>query len=189
MKFLIAGLGNIGTDYQHTRHNIGFDVVDYWVEQLDGHFEPGRLADVSRLKFRGKQIVVIKPSTYMNLSGKAVTYWMQQEKIDMKRLLVVTDDLALPLGTIRLRTKGSAGGHNGLKDIIAQTGTEQFSRIKFGIGAEFPKGRQVDFVLSQWDESELTSVREGIELCKEMISSFIIKGAEQTMNDFNKSKK
>lgn len=185
MKYLIVGLGNIGEEYKHTRHNIGFDVLDAWAKKLDVGFEIGRLAYVAKTKFRSKQIVLIKPTTYMNLSGKALKHWMNAEKVPQENILVVTDDLALPLGKIRLKTKGSHAGHNGLKDIIAQLGNDQFSRIKFGIGNEFPKGRQVEFVLGKWSEKEEVDVNMGMDKSQEIIESFISIGAERTMNFFN----
>lgn len=185
MKFLIVGLGNIGEEYRHTRHNIGFDVLEKWAEKLEVEFDSDRLAFVAKAKFRGKQVVMIKPTTYMNLSGKAVKHWMNKENIPLARTLIITDDLALPLGTIRLKKKGSHAGHNGLKDIIARLGTDQFNRIKFGIGDDFPRGRQVEFVLGKWDSKEEIDVALGIDKCIAMIESFIQQGADRTMNEYN----
>lgn len=185
VKFLIVGLGNIGEEYRHTRHNIGFDVLEKWAEKLEVEFDSDRLAFVAKAKFRGKQVVMIKPTTYMNLSGKAVKHWMNKENIPLARTLIITDDLALPLGTIRLKKKGSHAGHNGLKDIIARLGTDQFNRIKFGIGDDFPRGRQVEFVLGKWDSKEEIDVALGIDKCIAMIESFIQQGADRTMNEYN----
>lgn len=185
VKFLIVGLGNIGEEYKHTRHNIGFDVIQKWAEKLEVKFDTGRLAFVAKAKFRGKQVIMIKPTTYMNLSGKAVKHWMSTEKIPLERVLVVTDDLALPLGKIRMKMKGSHAGHNGLKDIIAQLGTDQFNRIKFGIGDDFPRGRQVEFVLGKWKAEEEIDVDLGIDRSIKMIESFVQQGVERTMNGFN----
>lgn len=185
MKYLIVGLGNIGEEYQSTRHNIGFDVLDKFAGLYDAKFEVGRLAFVAKTKYRGKSLVLIKPTTYMNLSGKALKHWMSTEKVALHNVLVVADDLALPLGKIRLKTKGSHAGHNGLRDIISQLGTDQFSRIKFGIGNDFPRGRQVEFVLGKWSEQELIDLNEGVDRSIEIINSFIVQGAERTMNEFN----
>ena len=185
MKYLIVGLGNIGEEYQSTRHNIGFDVLDKFAGLNDAKFEVGRLAFMAKTKYRGKSLVLIKPTTYMNLSGKALKHWMSTEKVALHNVLVVADDLALPLGKIRLKTKGSHAGHNGLRDIISQLGTDQFSRIKFGIGNDFPRGRQVEFVLGKWSEQELIDLNEGVDRSIEIINSFIVQGAERTMNEFN----
>lgn len=185
VKYLIVGLGNIGAEYAHTRHNIGFDVLDRLASQLETSFDTGRLAFIAKGKIKGKQIVLIKPTTYMNLSGRAVKHWMSTEKIPIERVLVVTDDLALPLGKIRMKMKGSHAGHNGLKDIIAQLGTDQFNRIKFGIGDDFPRGRQVEFVLGKWKDEEQIDVDLGIDKSIKMIESFVQQGVERTMNEFN----
>lgn len=185
MKFLIVGLGNIGPDYKGTRHNIGFDVLDLWAQQHEGEWNTGRLAFVSRFKYRGKQIICIKPTTYMNLSGKAVKHWMKTEKIQLNNVLIVTDDLAIDLGKIRLKGKGSAGGHNGLKDIEAQLGTQKYDRLRYGVGASFPRGRQVEFVLGKWDDNELTEVEIQKERASKAIESWIVKGISGAMNEFN----
>lgn len=185
VKYLIVGLGNIGPDYVNTRHNIGFDVVDAWASKHGAEFESGRLAYVSKLRFRGKQVILIKPTTFMNLSGKAVKHWMSKEKIDPSHILVITDDLALPLGKIRLRAKGGHAGHNGLRDIIAQLGTELYARLKFGIGDNFPRGRQVDHVLGKWKGDEEADVAIGIEKACETIESFLSEGLERAMNKMN----
>ncbi|MBR9859245.1 aminoacyl-tRNA hydrolase [bacterium] len=185
MKFLIVGLGNIGPEYEHTRHNIGFDVLDAWAKKHEATFELGRHAYHCTISYKGRKAILIKPTTYMNLSGKAVKHWMSVEKIPLDRVLVITDDLALPLGKIRMRGKGSAGGHNGLKDIIVQLGTDQYSRIKFGIGDNFRPGRQVEYVLGKWNAEEEIDCNLAIDKSIEMIESFITQGLERTMNQFN----
>jgi PTH1 family peptidyl-tRNA hydrolase len=188
MKYLIVGLGNIGEEYAHTRHNIGFDVVDAFSEKHGAGFQPGRLADVAVAKLRGRTLVVIKPTTFMNLSGKAVRYWMDKEKITLDRLLVVVDDLALPLDTLRLRPGGADAGHNGLKSIQELLGTDQYARLRFGIGNDYPKGRQIDFVLGRWRAEESPVVTKKIDGAAEMIESFVSAGTEATMNRFNHKK-
>ena len=185
MKYLIVGLGNIGKEYELTRHNIGFLVADQLADKFDTHFTPDRYAEKAEFKYKGRTIHIIKPTTYMNLSGKAVSHWMNTEKIPIDNVLIVTDDIALPLGKIRMRTKGSAGGHNGLQNIIDVMGTDQFNRIKFGIGNDFPRGRQVEFVLGKWADNEIIDVESGISRSIEMIESFAIQGAQRTMNQFN----
>ncbi|TAH40969.1 MAG: aminoacyl-tRNA hydrolase [Bacteroidetes bacterium] len=191
-KFLIAGLGNIGEEYAFTRHNVGFLVADALAKSLQKDessaaklFRNDRLAMVNESKFKGKNLIIIKPTTYMNLSGKALNYWLQTEKIPLENLLVITDDLALPFGTLRLRKKGSDGGHNGLSDIITTLGTVDYARLRFGIGNEFSKGKQVDYVLGQWDEQEQKSLQELIDKCVSIAKSFISIGIERTMTDFN----
>ena len=185
MKFLIVGLGNIGEEYKNTRHNIGFDVLEQWVEQHEASWAVNRLAFVSKFKFRGKQIVCIKPTTYMNLSGKAVKHWMSAERIPVNNVLVVTDDLAIDLGKLRLRGKGSAGGHNGLKDIEAQLGSDKYDRIRFGVGADFPKGRQVEFVLGKWKADEEIEVAPQKDRACKAIEAWIVKGLQGAMNEFS----
>jgi len=185
MKFLVVGLGNIGPEYKNTRHNIGFKILDAFSEASNFSFDPDRLAYKGVARFKGRTLICIKPTTFMNLSGKAVNYWMQIEKIPLENVLVVTDDIAIPFGTLRLKTKGSDGGHNGLKDIQNTLGTNVYSRLRFGIGDEFKRGRQVDFVLSDWSEGELISLPERIEKSIEMIRSFVTIGAERTMSAFN----
>lgn len=185
MKYLIVGLGNIGAEYAHTRHNIGFDIVDAFANEKEEKFEVDRLAAVARIKYKGRTFVLIKPSTYMNLSGKAVKYWMQAEKIAIENLLVITDDIALDPGFLRMRIKGSHGGHNGLENIIESLGTVNFTRLRFGIGNDFSRGRQVDFVLSQWDTEEQKMLSERIAQAVEMIISFGTAGVSTTMNLFN----
>ncbi len=184
-KFLIVGLGNIGSEYKNTRHNIGFDVVDYLAKEEGVTFSEGRLADVAQLKIKGKPIVLIKPTTYMNLSGKAVNYWLQQEKISIENLLVIVDELALPLGKLRINPKGSDGGHNGLKNIQETLNTTNYNRLRFGIGNEFSKGKQVDFVLGKWTDEEQHLLQERIKLAADAIKSFTFIGLERTMNSFN----
>ncbi len=185
MKYLIACLGNIGAEYDETRHNIGFKIADRLQKDLEATFVTGRLAQVAEMRFKGKTLVVIKPTTYMNLSGKAVKYWLQQEKIPIENLLVVNDDIALPLGTLRLKKQGSDGGHNGLTDIIEKLGTNVFCRLRFGLGDDFPKGRQIDFVLGTWKPSEEPIVNEKADTAVEIIKSFVTQGADRTMNQFN----
>ena len=184
-KYLIIGLGNIGPDYKRTRHNIGFDVVDRWAQKQEAEFDSARLAFMAKTRFRGKQVILIKPTTFMNLSGKAVKHWMSKEKISRENILVVTDDLALPLAKIRLKAKGSHAGHNGLKDIIAQLGTDQFPRLRFGIGDDFPRGRQVEYVLGQWKQDEEIAVDLGIDQACDAIDAFLIDGMERAMNKVN----
>lgn len=184
-RFLIVGLGNIGSEYEHTRHNIGFDVVDYLAQEAKVPFSSDRLADVAQIKLKGKPIVLIKPSTYMNLSGKAVNYWLQQEKIDIENIIVIVDELALPLGKIRINPKGSDGGHNGLKSIQETLNTSNYNRLRFGIGNEFSKGKQADFVLGKWTTEEQKVVGERIKVAAEAIKSFAFIGLARTMNGFN----
>lgn len=186
MKFLIVGLGNIGTEYDSTRHNIGFDIADALAIKHNGTFSLDRHAHIARCKWKGKQLIIIKPTTYMNLSGKAVKYWMDKESIPLENLLVIMDELALPLGTLRMRGSGSAGGHNGLKNIelILQTGN--YPRLRYGIGNDFPKGRQVDYVLGRWTSEELPMVKEKILTSVEMIESFVAQGISKTMTLYNK---
>lgn len=187
-KFLIVGLGNVGAEYQHTRHNIGFDVVTAFVLKHNGSFTTQRLADIAEIKFKGKIFVCIKPSTYMNLSGKAFKYWMNKEKIMIENTLTVVDELALPLDTLRLRPGGNDGGHNGLKNIQEILNTAQYPKLRFGIGNNFPKGMQVDFVLSKWFPEEREIVWKKIEYCSEVIENFAIMGIERTMNIVNQTK-
>jgi PTH1 family peptidyl-tRNA hydrolase len=185
MKYLIAGLGNIGEEYKHTRHNIGFDVADAFVAKHGGVFRSDRLADVAECKWKGKVFVVIKPTTYMNLSGKAVKYWMDKGKVPLENLLVIMDELALPLNVLRLRPGGSDAGHNGLKSIQELLGTNQYPRLRFGIGNNFPKGRQVDYVLGKWTAQELPVVKQKIEKSVEIIEAIASIGIERTMNNYN----
>lgn len=184
-KFLIVGLGNIGDEYRHTRHNIGFDVVSAFVLKQGGFFKNDRLADVAEVKWKGKTFICIKPTTYMNLSGKAFKYWMDKEKIELANTLTIVDDLALPLERLRLRPSGTDAGHNGLKDIQLTLGTDQYPKLRFGIGNHFPKGRQVDFVLGKWQASEQLIVNQKIEKCIEIIELFAAIGIEKTMSQVN----
>ena len=186
MKYLIACLGNIGAEYDETRHNIGFKIADRLAKDLEGTFTTNRLAQTTELKYKGKTLVVIKPTTYMNLSGKAVKYWLTQEKIPIENLLVVNDDIALPLGTLRLRKQGADGGHNGLTDIIEKLGTNVFCRLRFGLGDDFARGHQIDFVLGKWKPSEEPIVDEKVDVAVEIIKSFVTQGPDRTMNLFNK---
>ena len=185
MKYLIACLGNIGAEYANTRHNIGFMVADHLAKDLGGTFTTSRLAMVSEMKHKGRQMIVIKPTTYMNLSGKAVKYWATQEKIPMENILVVCDDLALPVGTLRMRKKGSYGGHNGLKNIIESLGTSDFCRLRFGIGNDFAKGKQIDFVIGEWKQSEIDEIQPRLDVAVEFVKSFVAIGPDLTMNQFN----
>jgi PTH1 family peptidyl-tRNA hydrolase len=186
-KYLIVGLGNIGPDYEQTRHNIGFDVVEALVRKHGGSFTLERLAIQAEIRLKGKTLVCIKPTTFMNASGKSVKYWMDKERIPLERVLVVVDELALPLEKLRLRPGGSAAGHNGLKDIQAVLGTDQYARLRFGIGNDYPKGRQIDYVLGRWDGPELPLVEDKTGLAVEAIESFVLAGIEKTMNKVNNS--
>jgi len=187
MKFLIVGLGNLGMEYDATRHNIGFDVADSFVMKHGGKFNLDRHAYKAEVKWKGKTFVVIKPTTFMNLSGKAVRYWLDKEKIPVENMLVIVDDLALPLGTIRVRASGSDAGHNGLKNIQLLLLSDKYPRLRFGIGSEFAKGQQIDFVLGNWTPSELPVVKERIMKCMEVIECFAAQGINQTMTLYNKS--
>ncbi|MDT0648430.1 aminoacyl-tRNA hydrolase [Zunongwangia sp. F260] len=184
-KFLIAGLGNIGREYENTRHNIGFKIVDFLAAQEEVTFSTDRLGDIAQFKFKGRTFILLKPSTYMNLSGKAVNYWMTKEKILPENLLVVTDDLNLAFGTLRLKTKGSDGGHNGLKDIQNVLNTTNYNRFRFGISDEFSKGKQIDYVLGEWTEEEEKNLSERLKKSAELIKSFGTAGVSNTMNNFN----
>lgn len=184
-KFLIVGLGNIGEEYADTRHNIGFTILDALTKASNIVFTPNRLADTTEYKFKGRIFILVKPSTYMNLSGKAVNYWLQAEKISITNLLVITDDIALPLGTLRLRAKGSDGGHNGLKNITEVMNTSEYARLRFGIGNTFSKGKQSDYVLGEWSDEEKKILPERIELAIETIKSFGTIGVQRTMSLYN----
>jgi len=184
-KFLIVGLGNIGDKYTNTRHNIGFKILDYLADNEEVSFETLKLGDVASLKIKGRTLILLKPSTYMNLSGKALKYWLDKEKIPIENLLVVTDDLNLPFGTLRLKTKGSDGGHNGLKDIQDKLQTTKYNRLRFGISDSFSKGRQVDYVLGDWSDEENSKLKERFEMSSKMIKSFALAGVNNTMNEFN----
>ena len=184
-KFLIAGLGNIGEKYAHTRHNIGFDVLDALAEEREVSFETQKLGDLCRFKHKGRTFILLKPNTFMNLSGKAVAYWLKIEKIPLENLLVVTDDVNLPFGTLRMKAKGSAGGHNGLTNINEVLGSQAYARLRFGIGNDYPKGRQIEHVLGQWNETEQKDIPERMEKSAKAIVSFGMAGIQNTMNTFN----
>jgi PTH1 family peptidyl-tRNA hydrolase len=184
-KFLIVGLGNIGEKYANTRHNIGFKIVDEVAEEHNVVFETDTLGDVATFRFKGKTFILLKPSTFMNLSGKAVKFWMQKEKISVENLLVVTDDLNIDFGTLRIKAKGSDGGHNGLKDIQEKLGTNVYPRFRFGISGNFSKGRQVDYVLGEWNKEETSLLIERLPTSAKIITSFGTDGLANTMNTFN----
>ena len=185
MKYLIVGLGNIGDEYHETRHNIGFMVLDALAKASNIVFKDGRYGATAFLSIKGRQLILLKPSTYMNLSGNAVRYWMQQEKIPLENVLIVVDDLALPLGSLRLKGKGSDAGHNGLKHIASTLGTQNYARLRFGIGNNLPKGGQIDYVLGHFDEEEQKALPERIAIAEEIIKSFCLAGLNITMNQFN----
>ncbi|MDT0620853.1 aminoacyl-tRNA hydrolase [Croceitalea vernalis] len=184
-KFLVVGLGNIGAKYENTRHNIGFKVLDELSKSQEFTFEDAKLGAIASFKFKGKSILCLKPATYMNLSGKAVRYWMEKENIPLENVLIITDDINLSFGTIRLKTKGSDGGHNGLKDIQNTLQTATYNRFRFGVGADFGKGRQVDFVLGEWNGDEMQQMPERLKKATALILSFIFAGVKNTMNQFN----
>jgi len=186
MKYLIAGLGNVGVEYTNTRHNIGFAVADALVADLKGEFETQRLAQVAHVKYKGRILVVIKPTTYMNLSGKAIKYWLEKEKIPIENMLVILDDIALPTGSLRLKSQGGDAGHNGLTDIIDKLNTNVFPRLRVGIGNDFPRGLQVDYVLGQWSKTEVDLMNPRIEKAVEIVQSSVSLGISRTMNLFNK---
>lgn len=184
-KYLIIGLGNPGKEYEHTRHNIGFDVLDAFVRKHNAVFQPGRLADVAEVKWKGRSFICIKPMTYMNLSGRAVKYWLDKEKITIENSLTIVDDIALPLEKLRLRKSGSDAGHNGLKNIQLVLGTDVYPKLRFGIGNQYPKGMQVEFVLSNWLSEEIPLVKIKIEKSLEIIENFSVIGIDKTMNSIN----
>ncbi|MFI3305889.1 MAG: aminoacyl-tRNA hydrolase [Rikenellaceae bacterium] len=185
MKYLVVGLGNIGAEYRETRHNIGFKVLDALAESAGATFSTARYGDIAEIKHKGRSITLLKPSTYMNLSGKAVRYWMEALKLSVESVLVVSDDIALPFGTIRVRAKGSHGGHNGHRNIIELVGTDKYPRIKFGVGSSFAVGQQIDYVLGEWDEEERAALAERTEMVGKAILSFSTAGLSNTMNTFN----
>jgi PTH1 family peptidyl-tRNA hydrolase len=187
MKYLIVGLGNPGEKYAETRHNIGFKVVEAFVKEQGGSFSLGKQAEVAEVKYKGRTVILIKPTTYMNLSGKAVNYWMQAEKIPRENILVITDDLALPFGKLRMKGKGSDGGHNGLKDIQAILNSQEYARLRFGVGNDFHKGGQAEYVLGQWNNDERDSLIEFINKSIEIVQSFVSVGLPMTMTKFNKN--
>jgi PTH1 family peptidyl-tRNA hydrolase len=186
MQYLIVGLGNIGAEYQHTRHNIGFDVLDLLAQDAGVRFSDQRYGAVAEMKIKGQTLTLLKPSTYMNLSGNAVRYWMQQKKIPLEHVLVIVDDLALPFGSLRLRPDGSDAGHNGLKHIQETLGTTKYARLRFGIGNDFPKGRQIEYVLGGWSPEQLDTMPDRMEMAGKIIQSFCLSGIQRTMNDYNK---
>ncbi|MEJ7587475.1 MAG: aminoacyl-tRNA hydrolase [Ferruginibacter sp.] len=185
-KFLIVGLGNAGKEYANTRHNIGFDVIQAFVKKHDGELKVERLAYACKIKWRNKLLICICPTTYVNLSGQAFKYWLDKEKVSLENTLTIVDDLALPIDKLRLRASGTHAGHNGLKDIQQTIGTDNYPKLRFGIGNNYPKGMQADFVLSKWLSTELEIVQIKIQKCTEIIESFVINGIEQTMGNFNK---
>lgn len=184
-KFLIVGLGNIGVDYVQTRHNIGFLLLDFMSHELDFKFEDLRYGAVANHSIKGKKVIFLKPNTYMNLSGKAVKYWMEKENISFENVLIITDDLNLDFGNIRIKSKGSDGGHNGLKSLQSELQTVNYPRLRFGIGDKFSKGRQVDYVLGQWNEEERKFLPERLETSSKAVHSFVLSGINETMNQFN----
>lgn len=185
MKYLIVGLGNIGSEYAHTRHNIGFDTLDALAEASNAVFTTKRYGDVAEMRLKGHQLILLKPSTYMNLSGNAVRYWLNQENIPVEQLLVIVDDLALPFGTLRLKPKGSDGGHNGLKNIQEMIGTQQYARLRIGIGNEFGRGGQVDFVLGRFTPEDEKTKQERIAVAVDIVKTFCLAGIQTAMNQFN----
>ena len=184
-KFLIVGLGNIGDEYRETRHNIGFKMLDAFAEASNVAFEDKRYGFVGRCRVKNAEIVLLKPSTYMNLSGNAVRYWMNEEKIPLENLMVMVDDLNLPFGTIRIRKQGSAGGHNGLRHIEQVLCTPNYARVRFGIGNEYTRGTQINFVLGAWTEEEEKQLTDRLKVTNEIIPSFCLQGIERTMNQYN----
>ena len=185
MNFLIVGLGNIGVKYESTRHNIGFKALDFVAEQSSAFFTPERYGEISTFKYKGKNIYLLKPNTFMNLSGSAVRYWLTKLKIDIKNLLVITDDLNLEVGNLRMKKNGSDGGHNGLKNIQLTLSTNQYPRLRIGVGNNFPKGKQIDYVLGKWTEEEHTILDQKMEIIKDMVLSFCFAGIDNTMNKYN----
>lgn len=184
-KFLIVGLGNIGSEYANTRHNIGFKVLDYIANQEGISFQKVKLGEVAELKIKGRTLLLLKPNTFMNLSGKAVKYWLEKENIEKENMLVITDDLNLAFGTIRIKTKGSDGGHNGLKNIQLLLNSSEYPRFRFGISDAFKKGQQINYVLGEWDAEEKEKLKERLEISSEIVKSFALAGLNNTMNTFN----
>jgi PTH1 family peptidyl-tRNA hydrolase len=185
LKYLIVGLGNIGEEYQDTRHNIGFTILDALAKASNIFFSPDRLASKAEYRFKGRTLVLIKPTTFMNLSGKAVNYWMQAEKTALENVLILTDDLALPFGALRMKPSGSDGGHNGLKSIQETLMTSEYARLRFGVGNDYPKGKQVDYVLGKWEKEQLPELEKRVALAVEMIKGFATIGLQRTMNEYN----
>lgn len=184
-KFLIVGLGNIGSEYANTRHNIGFKVVDFLAKEAEVCFQAMKLGDLAEVKIKGRTLLLLKPNTYMNLSGKSVAYWLEKEKIPKENLLIITDDLNLSFGTLRIKPKGSDGGHNGLKSIQSSLNDSNYARFRLGISDSFKKGQQVDYVLGQWSEEELIQLPERLKTASEAVKSFALAGLANTMNTFN----
>lgn len=184
-KFLIVGLGNIGSEYVNTRHNIGFKIVDFLAKTEGSTFSTVKLGEIAEIKVKGKSLLLLKPNTFMNLSGKAVKYWLEKENVPIENLLVITDDLNLAFGTIRIKPKGSDGGHNGLKNIQLLLNTSEYPRFRFGISDSFKKGQQVNYVLGEWDEEEKEKLKERLEISSEIIKSFALSGLANTMNTYN----
>ncbi|MCF0186849.1 MAG: aminoacyl-tRNA hydrolase [Bacteroidaceae bacterium] len=185
MKYLIVGLGNIGSEYRDTRHNIGFMMADALAKATSATFSTQRYGDVAQTRVKNKQLIILKPSTYMNLSGEAVRYWVQKENIEIENILVLVDDIAIPFGTIRIKGKGSDGGHNGLKNITALLNTQDFARLRFGVGSDFPKGAQIDYVLSNFTDEQYNAMPERLEKVVEAVKSFCLSGLPFTMTHFN----
>lgn len=184
-KFLIVGLGNIGSEYVNTRHNIGFKVLDYFANQENISFQTQKLGEVAEFKIKGRTAILLKPNTYMNLSGKAVKYWMEKENIEKENLLIITDDLNLSFGSIRIKAKGSDGGHNGLKNIQLLLNSTEYPRFRFGISDAFKKGKQIDYVLGEWSAEEKEALQERLSISSEIIKSFALAGLNNTMNLYN----
>lgn len=184
-KFLVVGLGNIGEEYVETRHNIGFKILDSLSVEEDFSFETAKLGDVGTFRVKGRSVLCLKPSTYMNRSGKAVKYWMEKENIPLENVLIITDDINLSFGTIRLKTKGSDGGHNGLKDVQQYLLTTNYNRLRFGVGSDFGKGKQIDYVLGEWNQEEKEALTERFARVNALIRSFVLSGVNRTMNEYN----
>lgn len=189
MKYIVAGLGNVGEEYEGTRHNTGFMVVDRLAKSAEARWELSRHAYRTEIKLKGRTIILLKPTTYMNLSGKAIKYWMMQERVELSRLLVVVDDIALPLGELRMKKQGSGGGHNGLKNIEEMIGSNAYCRLRVGVGNDFARGRQIDYVLGQYSEGELAELSQHLDEAAEMVKTFVLEGADRAMNKFNGQKK
>ena len=184
-KFLVVGLGNIGIEYVNTRHNIGFKILNHFANKNDISFKTVKLGELAEFKIKGRTILLLKPNTYMNLSGKAVKYWMEKENIDKENILIITDDLNIAFGTIRIKTKGTDGGHNGLKNIQLLLNSSEYPRFRFGISDEFKKGKQIDYVLGEWNDEENIKLKERLEIASEIITSFALAGLQETMNIYN----
>lgn len=187
-KYLIVGLGNIGEEYEHTRHNIGFDIADDLAEKLNVKFSNDRLAYIAESKYKGRQIYLIKPTTYMNLSGKAVSYWKNALNISLENILVMVDELSFPIATFKIHPKGSDGGHNGLKSIQEALQTTHYARLRFGIGNHYPKGKQVEYVLGKWKDEEWSLVKQTLPLCSDAVLCFVFEGIQNAMNKYNNKK-